>query len=131
MMAALALGPCDLHALYGFPSDMDKLPGRGRNDFGCQTCHLSKTGGGLNYFGASYLERDFNYDAPVQEEDSDRDGFTNGEELNAYPATNPGDPESFPWRPPSLLRWMLSNAALVLAILAGGLLALRKNDPVP
>lgn len=60
----------------------------------CLVCHLSESGGGaLNSFGSDYSENDNDIEA-INDLDSDGDGHTNEEELNA--GTYPGDPDSAP-----------------------------------
>ena len=60
----------------------------------CATCHISPNGGGSrNPYGMAYAAngRDF---ASIEALDSDGDGFTNLEEINAL--TFPGDPADYP-----------------------------------
>lgn len=60
----------------------------------CLVCHLSESGGGgLNSFGSDFSENDNDIEA-INNLDSDGDGHTNEEELNA--GTFPGDPDSAP-----------------------------------
>lgn len=77
----------------------------------CQVCHLSASGGGdLNSFGSDFSENDNDIEA-INELDSDGDGYTNEEELNA--GTFPGDPDS---KPISYGNW--ENIALIAVGLA-------------
>ncbi|MCQ6963536.1 hypothetical protein PV02_10610 [Methanolobus chelungpuianus] len=60
----------------------------------CLNCHLDPNGGGpRNLYGLAYAEsgRDF---GSIEAVDSDGDGFTNLEEINAL--TFPGDPADHP-----------------------------------
>ncbi|WP_370575762.1 PGF-CTERM sorting domain-containing protein [Methanomethylovorans sp.] len=60
----------------------------------CLNCHISSNGGGpRNPYGMAYggSDRDF---ASIESLDSDGDGFTNLEEINAL--TFPGDPADYP-----------------------------------
>lgn len=60
----------------------------------CQVCHIDPNGGGdLNSYGTDYMSNDYSFE-DIAGLDSDNDGFTNQEELDA--ATLPGDPESSP-----------------------------------
>ena len=60
----------------------------------CLVCHMSESGGGgLNSFGSDYSENDNDIEA-INNLDSDGDGHTNEEELEA--GTFPGDPDSTP-----------------------------------
>lgn len=60
----------------------------------CLVCHFSESGGGgLNSFGRDYSENDNDIEA-INDLDSDGDGHTNEEELEA--GTFPGDPDSAP-----------------------------------
>ncbi len=60
----------------------------------CLVCHMSESGGGgLNSFGSDYSENDNDIEA-INNLDSDGDGHTNEEELEA--GTFPGDPDSAP-----------------------------------
>ena len=86
-------------------------------DFGCTSCHTTRTGGPRNSFGTAvfYGITSNPSTAPagwgplLAGQDSDNDGFTNGQELGdpdgtwtvgdpnpVFDATNPGDPSSFP-----------------------------------
>lgn len=88
--------------------------------FGCTTCHETYTGGPRNSFGTAvfYGITSTPSTAPagwgplLAGQDSDSDGFTNGQELGdpngvwqvgdpdpTFDATNPADPLSFPTRP--------------------------------
>jgi hypothetical protein len=73
---------------------MAALPDKGAN-FGCGTCHVKATSGGaLNVFGMDF--RKFGtYNNQLAQLDSDKDGYTNGQEFAGNPVTNPGDPKSF------------------------------------
>jgi hypothetical protein len=60
----------------------------------CLTCHNSPNGGGSrNPYGVAYSENDRDF-ASIETMDSDGDGFTNLEEINAL--TFPGDPADYP-----------------------------------
>ncbi|WP_321418697.1 hypothetical protein [uncultured Methanomethylovorans sp.] len=58
----------------------------------CSTCHASSGGGNLNPYGMSYLinKKDF---ASIETIDSDKDGFTNIEEIKAL--TFPGNANDY------------------------------------
>lgn len=70
-----------------YPNAAASLPG-------CNACHDNPPS--LNPFGQAYLANGLALDAALESLDSDGDGFTNGAELNASPATNPGDPGARP-----------------------------------
>jgi hypothetical protein len=76
----------------GFSSYNQKLPDHGDN-FSCATCH---SGGNLNGYGLDFKANDKKCDDALAERDSDGDGFTNKEELDSEPPTNPGDADSYP-----------------------------------
>jgi hypothetical protein len=59
----------------------------------CNVCHLKNSGGPLNSFGEDY---DVFHDrlASLMEMDSDSDGYSNGDELDA--GVFPGNPKSYP-----------------------------------
>jgi hypothetical protein len=60
----------------------------------CLSCHNSPNGGGArNPYGMAYGENDRDF-ASIESLDSDGDGFTNLEEINAL--TFPGDPADYP-----------------------------------
>jgi hypothetical protein len=82
------------------PTMMASLPDKGAN-FGCGTCHVKPGGGGaLNLFGADYkkigVPAGDKYTDALASLDSDGDGYTNAQEFNANPVTNPSDPQSHP-----------------------------------
>ena len=77
-----------------------KLPGGGPN-FGCASCHVNPGGGGeRNAFGLDYeaiaLAAGDVYTDELGQKDSDGDGFSNDEEFNADPATEPWNRDSHP-----------------------------------
>jgi len=63
---------------------------------GCSACHADPANGILNNFGQSYLENGLAFTPALEAMDSDGDGVSNGDELKASPASNPGDPLSKP-----------------------------------
>ncbi|MGH8104214.1 MAG: thrombospondin type 3 repeat-containing protein, partial [bacterium] len=69
------------------PNYAAELPGRLQNN--CSVCHISPSGSGtLNNFGEAFGMSGHDF-APIAEQDTDGDGFTNDEELNA--GTLPAD----------------------------------------
>ncbi len=84
----------------GRPFRVDKLPDKGKN-WGCATCHVNPAGGGArNTFGKDYeaigIPAGDKYTAKLGQKDSDGDGFTNDEEFNAKPPTEPWNRNSHP-----------------------------------
>ena len=80
-----------------------KLPGGGPN-FGCAACHINPGGGGeRNAFGLDYeaigLAAGDVYTDELGQKDSDGDGFSNDEEFNSNPPTEPWNLDS---RPPNV-----------------------------
>ncbi|OPY25605.1 MAG: hypothetical protein A4E23_00015 [Methanomethylovorans sp. PtaU1.Bin073] len=65
----------------------------GTNLDSCKTCHTSSGGGSLNPYGRAYSSNGRNF-ASIESLDSDNDGFTNIEEINAL--TFPGDANDHP-----------------------------------
>lgn len=59
----------------------------------CNTCHTSSSGGSLNPYGRAYSGSGHNF-ASIETLDSDSDGFTNIEEINAL--TFPGNANDHP-----------------------------------
>ncbi|WP_321417547.1 hypothetical protein [uncultured Methanomethylovorans sp.] len=59
----------------------------------CNTCHTSSGGGSLNPYGSAFSGSGHNF-ASIEVLDSDNDGFTNVEEINAR--TFPGNPSDHP-----------------------------------
>jgi len=76
----------------GFSSYNNKLPDNG-DSFSCSTCH---TGTKLNEFGVDFKDNNNKYDDSLAARDSDCDGYTNEEEFDSNPPTNPGDELSNP-----------------------------------
>jgi hypothetical protein len=77
-------------------SDMARLTGRyPASTVSCSTCHTSSIPA-LNAYGADYKSngRSAAALATIEPTDSDGDGYTNLQEINA--GTNPGDPSSHP-----------------------------------
>ena len=93
--------------LVGWAADSDarpfriaKLPGGGPN-FGCAACHVNPAGGGeKNAFGLDYeaiaLAAGDVYTDELGQKDSDGDGFSNDDEFNADPPTEPWNSDSHP-----------------------------------
>jgi hypothetical protein len=65
----------------------------GTNLDSCKACHTSSGGGSLNPYGRAYSSNGRNF-ASIETLDSDNDGFTNIEEINAL--TFPGDANDHP-----------------------------------
>lgn len=79
----------------------------------CLVCHASASGGGdLNGFGSDYSENGNDVEA-INDLDSDGDGHTNEEELEA--GTFPGDPDS---SPQSIDGWTNIAVAIGLVLVA-------------
>ncbi len=79
---------------------MVKLPDRGAN-WGCGSCHVNRFGGGVRHsFGIDYEELALPagdvYTAELGRTDSDGDGFSNDDEFNAEPPTEPWNSDSYP-----------------------------------
>ncbi len=72
-----------------YPAAAASLPG-------CLSCHEDPANGSLNPFGLAFLDNGYVLDEVLEALDSDGDGYTNGVELAATPATAPGDPNSKP-----------------------------------
>ena len=83
------------------------LPDKGVN-FRCSTCHIDPNGGGpRNPFGSDYerigIPAGDRYTDALAKLDSDGDGWTNEQEFSAKPVTRPGDPNSHPTPPKSVV----------------------------
>jgi len=79
----------------------------------CLVCHASASGGGdLNGFGSDYSENGNDIET-INDLDSDGDGHTNEEELEA--GTFPGDPDS---SPQSIDGWTNIAVAIGLVLVA-------------
>jgi len=81
-------------SVSGYSGYKDQLPDFGTS-FNCETCHLG-AGGTLNDFGEDFLANGIEYDDTLGLLDSDGDSYTNDEEFDANPVTNPGDASSYP-----------------------------------
>jgi len=84
----------------GRPFRLAKLPDGGAN-FGCGSCHIDPKGGGpRNAFGEDYnaIARPAGdvYTAELGQTDSDGDSFSNDEEFDANPPTEPWNADSHP-----------------------------------
>lgn len=106
----------------GLPGYESSLPDGGSN-FGCAYCH-GEVGTEITTFGEFFHANGNKYDQLLGSLDSDRDGFTNDEEFNAIPVTNPGDPESFPGgsvapepEEEDLMPWILTMVSVMVLIL--------------
>ena len=83
-------------SVKGEKSYQEELPDDGMY-FNCKYCHISKSSGGpLNQFGKDFESNNFTYNDVLDAMDSDGDGYTNYEEFNSKPVTNPGDSDSYP-----------------------------------
>jgi hypothetical protein len=77
---------------YSKPMYMAQVPPNFKDQ--CTLCHTSSSGmNGLNPFGADFASSDHSI-ANINNIDSDRDGYSNAQELSAN--TYPGDPKSYP-----------------------------------
>ncbi|MFQ6051581.1 MAG: thrombospondin type 3 repeat-containing protein [Candidatus Hydrothermarchaeota archaeon] len=75
----------------GIPLYMKEIPASLKK---CTVCHIQSSGiGGLNNFGFDFAKNNFSL-SRIEKLDSDHDGFSNYDELNA--GTYPGDPNSYP-----------------------------------
>lgn len=88
----LALGwAMTAHAVGSYLSDLNARYG---SSYSCMVCHTSTSGGApTNSYGQAFGSAGHNFQA-IENQDSDGDGFSNLEELQAK--TLPGDPNSKP-----------------------------------
>ena len=73
----------------------EHMSGPLKND--CTLCHMNNAGGGdRNAFGKDFAQHDHIIEGALSSIDSDNDGYTNGEELDAgtYPADKSSHPDS-------------------------------------
>ena len=90
---------------------------------GCNVCHVNQGGGGpMNAYGADWESSGMSA-AKAAKLDSDNDGFTNGEEIEAK--TFPGDPNSNP-KSGSLIWLYLAIAIIVIGGTVGLFIAAAK-----
>jgi hypothetical protein len=90
----------------------------------CNVCHEKASGGPINDFGRDYAAYNRNMDM-IREIDSDGDGFTNGDELDA--GTLPGFSNSFPNKKSGLdLRLVFALIVTLGVVLILGGRTLRK-----
>lgn len=75
----------------------------------CNVCHVSNAGGPLNSFGDDFTRYDFDQ---LMELDSDSDGYTNGDELDA--GKHPGDEKSFPGKDKQNTKLLIGVAVLAV-----------------
>lgn len=85
---------------WGMPMYQDALFARYPNAAAslpnCVACHEGPSANGFNAFANAFLANGLTFNAALDALDSDGDGVSNGAELNASPATGPGDPNSRP-----------------------------------
>lgn len=107
LLAILGLATLSSIAV-GFPGYKSQLPDSGIT-FDCETCHEGQ-GGPLNGFGEDFQANGNKYNSTLGSIDSDGDNYTNDEEFNAEPVTNPGNASSHPIGtviPPQPRQWDL------------------------
>lgn len=89
MVIVIIASPASISITEGRPEYVKILPADLKNF--CIVCHQTNTGSGLNQFGRDYASID---EESLMRRDSDGDGYSNGDELNA--GKFPGDPKSYP-----------------------------------
>lgn len=106
-LSFLMVSVCWAGVVFATPPNTSEVPNGDANN--CQTCHVKSTGGQpLNDFGRDF-SLEIRWTESLCEEDSDGDGYTNGEELGdplcgwrqgpaarSSDITNPGDAASTP-----------------------------------
>jgi hypothetical protein len=92
----------------------------------CQVCHVRASGGPMNSFGNDYVSHGSSVDA-IGELDSDDDGFSNEDELDA--GSLPGDPNSTPTSKKTGINliYVMGGASLLL-VAVGFALRRRSNQ---
>jgi hypothetical protein len=97
---------CHVSIVAPAPGEKENIPVKLSS---CDSCHLitdygRKPGDTTNAYGKEYLKagRDMSAFAAIADSDSDGDGWSNSDELEA--ATNPGDPASNPGMKPAPYR---------------------------
>jgi hypothetical protein len=76
----------------------------------CNVCHVKNSGGPLNPFGEDYVSIDFDR---LMELDSDSDGYSNGDELDA--GKLPGNATSHPGRENQKTFLLIGGLALLIS----------------
>lgn len=126
ILASLFMAAMFAMTVTGLPEFEEELPDEGAN-FGCRYCHESPSGGGpINQFGSDFRDGNFIYNVSLGIMDSDGDGFTNEEEFDSKPVSNPGDPESYP-DPESTNNFILVFVISVIVTTVAGLILIWRK----
>lgn len=106
-MAGSALALLVAQTSFGIDTYVGLVPNG--SSFSCSTCHVASGPPNRNPFGTDFANNGHVWNAALAQLDSDKDGYTNGEELGdpngtwtthnqnpPGPVYNPGDPGSHP-----------------------------------
>src|SRR5512139_3016804 len=121
ILLAAVIGTATLATAYGVGSYMTSFEttypaAAGSSIDTCTLCHTSSSGGSRNSYGSAYASNGYSYKA-IESLDSDGDGFTNIQEINAK--TFPGSATSKPasdTTAPTVTAFSIPSAATTLAV---------------
>ncbi len=103
-------------SVAAIPEYSKDIPSSLKNN--CKVCHERASGGPINSFGKDYVMHITDMEA-LSRLDSDDDGYTNGDELEA--GSLPGNPGSTPTNRRKNFNWVYILGSVSILLIVGGL----------